>query len=97
MRGLNQAKLDFVLQMTKAAGGVLIPPSGNPRILGDASQRAELPSDFAPPETLITEYSSAEELGRMFARDYQSWSAYRDQIVFGNGNETQQTQPERRR
>src|SRR5882757_11125209 len=46
--------LNFVLEVVKASGGVLIPPSGNPRILSDESQRAELPADFAPPGTLIT-------------------------------------------
>jgi hypothetical protein len=84
IRGLNLAKAGLVLEITKAAGGVLIPPSCNPRILGDASQLAELPANFAPPGTRIVECHSAEDLGRMLAGDYQSWSAYRDQVVHGN-------------
>jgi len=73
LRDSNKTVLNFVFNVMKASGGVLIPPSGNPRILGDANQRAELPADFAPPGTLITitECHSVEELSQMLRGTYQ--------------------------
>lgn len=69
----------LIFQCAQATGGVLIPTmEGNPCIMVDVSQRAELPADLTLP---LVECHSAEELVRLLRDGYHAWFRYRDQIV----------------
>jgi len=78
IRGGSDSIAHLIFDSAQATGGVLIPTmEGNPCIMVDVSQRAELPADFTQP---LVECRSGEELARLLRDGYQAWSRYRDQV-----------------